>query len=88
METIVKKGDRVRMFTTPAGYQFGTVVEAKISYGTTCATIKPDGEDDLSYLNHGAIEGFDLLEENHHPWSPISMARMRLYKFCPGMWGK
>ncbi len=78
-EPIVKQGDKVRYYS-PDGVHTGIVERAEIRYGGTYAAIKPDNGDSLVYLFHGAIEGFDLMNESIHPWSPLAMGRMRLIR--------
>ncbi len=76
---VVKQGDKVRYYS-PDGVHTGTVEKAEIRYGGTYASIKPDNTDGLVYLFHEAVEGFELMSENIHPWSPLAMARMRMMK--------
>ncbi len=78
-ESIVKRGDKVRYYS-PDGVHTGTVDWAEIRYGSTYAAIKPENKEGLLYLFHGAIEGFDLMDEFIHPWSPLAMGRMRLIR--------
>lgn len=78
-EPIVKQGDKVRYYSFD-GEHIGTVEKAEIRYGSTYAIIKPDHKDSLVYLFHGAIEGFALMDEIIHPWSPLAMGRLRMFK--------
>lgn len=76
---IVASGDCVKFWTNQTGLKpvFGTVQEAELRYGSTYATIKPDGSDKLVYLFYGAIWGFAPIDEYIHPWSPQAMGRLK-----------
>lgn len=78
MESI-NKGDKVR-FYSPTGIHTGVVLDMEIRYGCPYASIKPDDSENICYLFHGAVEGFERLEEQPHPWSPMMMARYRMMK--------
>ncbi len=77
IKPIVKQGDKVRCYSYHGIYT-GTVEKSEILYGGTYATIIPDGKTEPVYLFHGAVEGFEPLSENVHPWSPLGMGRMRM----------
>lgn len=78
MESI-KKGDRVR-FYSPDGIHEGVVLTMATVYGSPYASIKPDDSEDVKYLFYGAVEGFERVEEQNHPWSRVMMARYRMMR--------
>lgn len=77
--TSIKMGDKVRYFS-PDGVHTGIVLSVEVRYGCHYASIKPDGSKNICYLFHGAIVGFEKLDEQPHSWSPLMMARYRMMK--------
>lgn len=75
----VSKGDKVRYYS-PDGIHTGVVLAVENRYGGPYASIKPDDSDNICYLFYGAVEGFERLEEQPHPWSRTMMARYRMMK--------
>lgn len=75
----VGKGDKVR-FYSPDGIHTGMILEVEVRNGCPYASIKPDDSEHICYLNYGAVEGFEKLDDNPHPWSPVMMARYRMMR--------
>jgi len=75
----VNVGDKVRYFG-PLGVGIGVVQTVEIRYGENYAAIRPEDGGNIKYLFHGAVEGFDLLDEVKHPWSPVAISRLRMMR--------
>ena len=75
----VEIGEKVRYYSHN-GIHTGTIIAVEYPNGCPYATIKPDDSEGCKYLNYGAVEGFEKLDDNLHPWSPLMIARYRMMR--------